>query len=120
MPYCLFTPLTTATKDKIPNEVTKQIIETISGLELLNSYFPVMTDFKSVYAVLLVMTCFPPYSSLPHKHKADKLSLPYCYIHDKCRDELHSLVLPVQFFTAKIRHSTPTRSSHLHISFVFH
>lgn len=49
-----------------------------------------------------------------HRWDVTSLSLLYRYFHGECSDELQSLILPVQTFTAKSRHATPILANHPH------
>lgn len=54
---------------------------------------------KIICVAMWVMTYFPPYCPFPTD--VANLLLLYHYLYGKCLNELHSLVLPIQTFTAK-------------------
>lgn len=63
----------------------------ISGLELRSSDLFFLTEFKSVYMALRVISYFLPFS---HRWNITILSLLDSYFHGKWSDEQHSLVPP--------------------------
>lgn len=77
--------------------------QTKNGVLLSKPYFSTLTEFKSIYTALWMKNYFPPYNHFPHRWNGTSPSLIY-YLHGKCSDKLHSLIPPVQTFTAMIHH----------------
>lgn len=73
---------------------------------------------KSVYRSLVSDELFSTLKTLSYRRNVN-ISITFLqkkcqYFHGKCLEEIHLLVLPVQTFTARIRHVTFTGSNHTH------
>lgn len=89
-------------------------VAAISGLDVVNYYFPSLRDCKIIYTLLWRKTYSPPCNLFP----ADATSQGYWCFQIKCQIEHHSLLLPNQTFTARSCDATPTESNHSHFCFI--
>lgn len=82
--------------------------------DIANPHFPVLAEFKSVYAAFEAINYFPPYNPFLHRCKVASLSLLYRYFYSKYSDTLYFLVSQVQAFTAKTSPATYTETIYHH------
>lgn len=87
-------------------------IAAIFELELLS--LSNLDRIQSCLYSLMKDDLFSFFSLFPHRHNVTWLSLLYCYFHDKCSYEIHSLVSPVQTFISKICYAMYVEMNHTH------
>lgn len=82
-------------------------------LELLNIHFSALIEFKIISVIFCVMSS----TVLPISRKCNVASMPllYFYCHDKCSDDLHSLLSTVQTFISRRGFNSSMLSNHLYL-----